>query len=222
MEALSNLRSNKIGSESMDIRVLRKDGRIIWVRTQPTLGQRQESELKYFIISFEDISEAKWLEIEQARLYNLPNLILCVLDLQGHFKRVNSGFQTVLGYTMDELMGTDLFSLIHPEDLQRSMEAEKSGRTEDVHGFENRLRAKDGTYHWIRWTGRVVDGLNYGAGIEVTEQKVMEKELRESELRFRTFTEAMPQMAFISDEHGHISYYNKRHYEYFGLITRRS
>jgi len=36
-----------------------------------------------------------------------------------------------------------------------------------------------------------------------------------SELRI--FAEAMPQMAFIADKQGNITYYNQRHYDYFGI-----
>lgn len=52
---------------------------------------------------------------------------------------------------------------------------------------------------------------------DITKQVKATQDLKESEARFRTFTEAMPQMVFISDKKGNITYYNQRHYDYFGV-----
>jgi PAS domain S-box-containing protein len=62
----------------------------------------------------------------------------------------------------------------------------------------------------------------------VTNKKNMLDQLQESDQRYhglfdtapvelRIFAEAMPQMAFIADPQGNITYYNQRHYDYFGL-----
>ena len=42
--------------------------------------------------------------------------------------------------------------------------------------------------------------------------------LRKSELRFKTYAEAMPQMAFVADAQGNIFYYNQRWYDYVGKM----
>ncbi|ELR68569.1 Multi-sensor Hybrid Histidine Kinase [Fulvivirga imtechensis AK7] len=42
--------------------------------------------------------------------------------------------------------------------------------------------------------------------------------LRKSELRFKTYAEAMPQMAFVADAQGNIIYYNQRWYDYVGKM----
>lgn len=52
---------------------------------------------------------------------------------------------------------------------------------------------------------------------DITAQVKATVGLQESEHRFRTFIEAMPQMVFIADHNGDITYYNQRHYDYFGV-----
>lgn len=48
----------------------------------------------------------------------------------------------------------------------------------------------------------------------ISELKAADKALQDSEYRFKTLVEAMPQMAFMADAKGNITYYNQRWYEY--------
>lgn len=61
-------------------------------------------------------------------------------------------------------------------------------------------------------TGKI--GGIYCACVETTNEVLGKQKLQESEDRFKTYAEAMPQMAFISDAKGIITYYNQRWYEY--------
>ena len=52
---------------------------------------------------------------------------------------------------------------------------------------------------------------------DVTEQKRKERELKESEAKFRTITEVMPQMVWSTRPDGFHDYFNKRWYEFTGI-----
>ena len=52
---------------------------------------------------------------------------------------------------------------------------------------------------------------------DITERKVIEKKLLESEERFRILTEAMPQIVWSADKAGAVDFYNKHTYEYAGV-----
>jgi PAS domain S-box-containing protein len=73
--------------------------------------------------------------------------LLCIVHLDGWFQRVNPAFETVLGFSEDELLGMSLFDLIHPDD-RAATEAgyEKLAIGEPTTFMENRLRCKDGNY----------------------------------------------------------------------------
>ena len=53
-------------------------------------------------------------------------------------------------------------------------------------------------------------------GVDVTEQRHIEVNLRDSERQFRQLADAMPQIVFAATPDGHVDYFNKRWYEYTG------
>lgn len=66
--------------------------------------------------------------------------------------------------------------------------------------------------------GRLPDGrrLQMSAAMDVTERKRDAEQLRESEEKFRTLADNMPQLAWMADKTGWIFWYNKRWHEYTG------
>jgi PAS domain S-box-containing protein len=56
---------------------------------------------------------------------------------------------------------------------------------------------------------------------EIAERKSAEIELRQSEARFRTMADAMPQLAWVASADGFIHWYNRRWYEYTGLTEQQ-
>jgi PAS domain S-box-containing protein len=69
------------------------------------------------------------------------------------------------------------------------------------------------------------DGRTLGVGVvtqDVTERLAAERRLRESESRYRTLAEAIPQMIWNSDAVGRVSYFNRRWVEYTGLTAAKA
>jgi two-component system CheB/CheR fusion protein len=67
-----------------------------------------------------------------------------------------------------------------------------------------------------RTTGGGVDGIVVTL-IDISERKRAEVSLRESEKRFRTLADAIPQLAWTAQPDGHIFWYNQRWYDYTGV-----
>ena len=59
-------------------------------------------------------------------------------------------------------------------------------------------------------------------GIDVTAKAAAEAHIRESESRFRTMAEAMPQIVWMTRPDGYHEYYNLRWYEFTGLTPEQS
>ena len=71
-----------------------------------------------------------------------------------------------------------------------------------------------------RTTGGIVDGIVVTL-IDISERKRAEMSLQESEKRFRTMADAIPQLAWIAQPDGHIFWYNQRWYDYTGTVSEQ-
>src|SRR5215207_5212218 len=113
------------------------------------------------------------------RFFDLSHDMLSTANLDGYFVEVNSAWSR-LGYTAEEIRTIPFVDLVHPDDRART-EAEAASLFEGVEtvGFENRYRAKDGSWHWLRWSSILApdESLLYGRATDVTELKRVESEL---------------------------------------------
>jgi PAS domain S-box-containing protein len=72
---------------------------------------------------------------------------------------------------------------------------------------------------WFLMTAAPLKSKGAGAVIShlnITERRLIEEKLRESEEQFRTLANSIPQLAWMADETGAIFWYNERWYEYTG------
>ena len=75
--------------------------------------------------------------------------------------------------------GTSLLELTHPEDHERALaEALSLFKTGSSAGLETRVRAKDGSWHWLRTSSTLAkdEGLVYARSTDVTQLKLIEAE----------------------------------------------
>ncbi|OLE21166.1 MAG: hypothetical protein AUI36_34515 [Cyanobacteria bacterium 13_1_40CM_2_61_4] len=111
-------------------------------------------------------------EIDQ--FFSLSLDLMCVAGLDGHFTRVNDAWGESLGWTRDELTTTPFLNFVHPDDRAATVaETAKLAQGGVTVNFENRYRAKNGTYRWLNWSAvaSLERGLLYAAARDVTEHK---------------------------------------------------
>jgi diguanylate cyclase (GGDEF)-like protein/PAS domain S-box-containing protein len=117
---------------------------------------------------------------ERARhFFDISRDMLCTVNSDGYFVELNEAWTEHLGYSLEELRSIPFIDLIHPDDRERT-EAEAVALFEGGENlsFENRYRAKDGTWHWLRWSSSLSpsEALIYARGADVTELKKIEAE----------------------------------------------
>jgi diguanylate cyclase (GGDEF)-like protein/PAS domain S-box-containing protein len=117
-------------------------------------------------------------DLRARRFFDLSHDMLCTSNLEGHFIELNSAWGR-MGYTSEELRAIPFIELVHPQDRERT-EAEAASLFDGVEtvGFENRYLAKDGSWHWLRWSSVLApdESLLYGRATDITELKRVESE----------------------------------------------
>ncbi len=112
---------------------------------------------------------------ERDRIWEIsPDLLLVSRASDGVPVLASQAWNRLLGWTETELLATSVRALVHPEDPNLADIA--VGATGPVK-LENRVRSKSGAYRWFSWTVIPDDGLLYGVGHDVSEEKQAAEEL---------------------------------------------
>lgn len=124
------------------------------------------------VVSFRDITKEYEQEKQIEGFLDLNLDMLCVVDTDGNFHKVNRKFEEVLGYTSEDLKGNSFLSFLHDDDIQLTLEAlKKFSKGIPSAGFTNRFRCKDGDYKYIEWhTQPRIGKFVYSSARDVTEQ----------------------------------------------------
>ena len=115
------------------------------------------------------------------RFFTLSIDMLCIAGFDGYFKRLNPAFEQTLGYRIEELTASPFLDFVHPNDRAATIE-EMQGLVngEATISFENRYRAKDGSYKWLLWnaTPFAEQQLIYAAARDISERKQAEENVQ--------------------------------------------
>ena len=136
----------------------------------------------------------------------------------------NPAFGAITGYAHEEIVGRNCRFLQGPQ-TDRSVVAEIRVALRQGQPFRGQLLnyRKDGTPFWNELAiSPVFDGagqLTRYVGIthDVTAHKAAEEARFESEARFHTLTDVVPQVIWTNEAGGKADYFNRRWFEYSGL-----
>jgi diguanylate cyclase (GGDEF)-like protein/PAS domain S-box-containing protein len=112
------------------------------------------------------------------RWFEMSNDMLVEASLDGYFTRLSVQWEHCLGWTREELMSRPFAEFVHPDDLDATS-ARASALDEapgEVVNFENRYRAKDGSWRWLLWSARSDEHRKYAVARDITDRKRLEEE----------------------------------------------
>ncbi|MCJ2125753.1 PAS domain-containing protein [Methylobacterium sp. J-077] len=124
--------------------------------------------------------------LDRNALWQLSSDIMLRCGFDGLIVAVNPAWEAVLGWSEEELIGTNLFDLIHPDDMERTIEGAQSSSEGEVFArFDNRYRHKDGSYRWISWSTRPDSGVINAVGRDFTIERERSEALKVAEEALR-------------------------------------
>jgi PAS domain S-box-containing protein len=104
--------------------------------------------------------------------------MLCIRDMRGNFVKLSRAWEDVLGYPIEMLEGTPLQPLVHPDDLAATRDLMARANLDDeVVGFINRYRHREGHYRQLEWRARRSGDLVFAVARDVTERLGQQAEI---------------------------------------------
>ena len=151
-----------------------------------------------------DITESRSAEIlaEQGR-ERLQRILDQSVDMictarAGKFITVSKAIKSILGYEPHEFVGSGFNELVHPDDIENTLEVSKGlYEGEELVSFENRYRHKKGHYVPLIWSARWnrEEDVIYAVGRDASEIRGAEHQLKTNETRLQN-AQAMAQLGY--------------------------
>jgi diguanylate cyclase (GGDEF)-like protein/PAS domain S-box-containing protein len=218
INAVSNLKGQR--EFSYEYRFIKKDGAEIWIMEKlvSILYQGSHAALGSFIdITEKHHAEAALRESElKYRQLTDNSLVGVYIHQDGKFVFVNNKFAEIHGYQPQELIGISYENLIVPEEYEitRKKVADRiSGIVPSPARDEIKRVRKDGTIIWASMLTQAVEFNGrpalMGNVVDVTEQRKLQKAIRESEKKYRFLTENSLVGVYIHQEGKYVFVNNK-------------
>ena len=245
---LSKTRETGIPYE-LELRTLKADGSHgwLWVRGETIIDKDRKTIGLWG--AAQDISKHKLLEQDliaaKDRLedfFSLSPSLMVITNPNGDVFKINKSCKTILGYTEKEILKIGLWSLVHPDDIEKTNKAlEEQLKGNRILNFTNRYKTKNGAYRTLEWQAtEVKDGFTFAYANDTTERDAViaelafqneEKEKRTVELnkakekaensgeKYRVIFDNSIAPILIADDHGNYSSVNKAAAKLFGCTV---
>jgi len=125
----------------------------------------------------------KQLEQELNQVFNLAPDIICIVGVDGYFKKINPAMCTILEYTELELLSRPFREFVYTDDIKgTATQLDLIGEGNATLYFENRYVTRTGKIKWLAWTTTPVseEGLTFCVAKDITDKKELEKLLEKA------------------------------------------
>ena len=152
-----------------------------WVGTNTDIEDQRQAQdaLQQLNATLEQRVEERTRERNQ--VWTASQDVLVVTGPDGTFRDVNPAFTRILGFEPVEVIGQHVNRFIAAEDVDATHQALRNATGNVVEQFENRYRHKHGGVRWFSWTTSSGDGVIYGSGRHITEEKQARAKLAAAE-----------------------------------------
>ncbi len=178
-----------------------------------------------WISIYEDIANRKQMEAEllenEARYRNIVQYqtdLICHYNLDMEITFANKAYCDIMGKSLDEIIGQNIFSIIFEEDTDYvKSQIDRLSPTNTLVTSEDQAIVVDGRRRWFQWQDQAIlnrqgEIIEYqGVGRDITERKEIEAALIEEHTLLQTLIDAIPDYIFVKDRQGRFIVSNKAH-----------
>jgi PAS domain S-box-containing protein len=166
--------------------------------------------------------ELRKSEEQYRNLIESVNDVIFDIDATGNIRFISHSVLNVLGYTVEEGIGQNIFSFVYPEDVPMVINAFKNLSSKDYSFMEYRYVRKDGSIRWVRSssTPQIKDGVMIGATgtlTDVTEIKVAEELLKDKTNLLTNLIINLDEGVLLEDSNRNIVLTNQLFCNIFGI-----
>jgi len=209
-----------------------KDGHIYYAEHTVTPVLDAAGAITHFVGIMHDITERKHAEdllheahAQLRELLDHSPAVLYALRVEGETiipRLASENVTRLLGFQVEETLSMEWwYGQLHPDDHEVAEASVRETLTHGVSRTEYRMRHKDGSYRWIDDARRLVRDAQgrpaemVGVWSDITERKLAQEELHESERRFREMLGNLKLVSIMLDRNAHLTYCN----DYFLRLT---
>lgn len=231
LERAFSRESVKIPAANYNPAELGEPGRTRWVTATAHPLKDRQGRVQEVMLMHEDITDQveaeRRLRDSEERFWSsvtATSTMVWTMTPQGLAHDDSPTWRAFTGQTSEEWKADGWFSAVHPDDRNHASQALKEClASRSVYEAEYRVRRADGQYCWtsakavpvFERDGSVREWV--GANSDISEAKRASLAVHAREARFRTLTEALPQMVWSTRPDGYHEYYNPKWYEFTGV-----
>jgi PAS domain S-box-containing protein/putative nucleotidyltransferase with HDIG domain len=195
----------------------RKDGSIIYVRESARAIRDENGDIKYYDGTFEDITEQKQAEeelrVSESRFsiaFHASPLSTAITRLKDNrLIDVNEAWLELTGFSQDEVIGHNPKKLnLWANPGERTKLIKQLQKQGGVKGYEIQLRKKSGEIADLLFSAELIEFLGephmLSMALDISDRKRAERELSESEERYRDLVDNSQELICTHDLKGNI------------------
>jgi len=217
--------SGEVDSYQLESKFYKKDGSLIWCRTNSSIIRSLEDNGDLIITQIEDINDTKELEVKasenskrfKAAFEYSPNG-MGVVSLEGNWQMVNQNLASMFGFSKEEFKEKSFKELTHEDDFKKDTALLGSllNREIETYSVEKRFIHKSGRTIFGLLNVSTILGENgqplylIGQISDITKRIVSERALQKSLNELQCLMDATSQIAIIqTDLKGKVEKFNK-------------
>lgn len=225
-------RALKTGKYIYEARIIDKQGNLKWIFTNGKIFRDEDNQPTRMLGVMQDITERKTNEILLQESHHQLNTALDASKLgrfdmdyeTQHKYNFSPRFLSILGYDSEteRIDGTVFENHIHPKYVQIRNDALKQAKSTGDLFYQAKIILRDGKVKLVEIYGRLLESFEgskpYVSGTmrDITDLKEFEQKIRESEQKYRFLADAIPQIVWIGENDGRLTYFNQATMDYSG------